>query len=144
MSQQHSVCLPEKRIEVKKNHNVNSISVVRTFFTAVAASFLLCVILFGKVEISKTFNEISKLDKQIAVLQSENIRLQTDFETKTSLSKVEDYAKNTLGLKKLDKSQIDYVEIQKENVVEVIGNNNKNPFVAVKNWFSNALEYIGV
>lgn len=135
--------LPVKRIQVRKNNAEKSVSAVKALVTAVAAFFLLCAILYGKVEISQTFNQTSDLTQQLAVLNNENTRLQTDLEAKTSISNVEDYAENVLGLKKLDISQREYIEIEKENVIGVVDDSNKNPFVEVKNWVSNILEYIG-
>jgi len=133
---------PERKIQVKKNTNTKTVSAVKALITAIAAFFLLCAILYGKVEASQIFNETSKLNTQLAVVSNENVSLQTDLESKTALTNVEEYA-NSMGLKKLDKSQTICVEVQKENVITVVGDNSNNPFVSVKNWFSGVLEYIG-
>ena len=77
------------------------------------------------------------------MLVGDNDTMKAEIETKTSLGKVEEYAENKLGLKKLDKSQIEYVEVPKENVAEVIKPKDEGFAVKMKNWFYNALEYIG-
>ena len=60
------------------------------------------------------------------------------------MTKVEEYARNELGLVKLDKSQIEYVEVNNEAVANVIEQKDRSVFVRIKNWFVSVLEYIGL
>ena len=55
----------------------------------------------------------------------------------------EEYAENELGLKKLDKSQIEYVTVESDSVAKVVKAEDDNVFVKIKHWFSSVLEYIG-
>ena len=48
-----------------------------------------------------------------------------------------------LGLKKLDKSQIEYVTVESDSVAKVVKAEDDNVFVKIKHWFSSVLEYIG-
>ncbi len=134
---------PEKRIQVRKNSPQPSVSVFKSVLLAVASLFLLCAIINGKVETSKLYRESAVVDKQLANITSENARLETEYQGKTSIQAVENYAETKLGLVKLDESQREYIKIQKENVIEVVKNNDTNIFVSVKNWFTDVLEYIG-
>ncbi len=134
---------PEKKIQVKKNTAAKTLSATRAFVTALAALFLLCAILYGKVETNKVYSETADYNKQLSVLTSDNARLQAHIESKTSIKNVEDYAQNVLGLKKLEKTQIEYIQLQKDNVIQVVNNDNQNVFVSIKNWFNGVLEYIG-
>lgn len=134
---------PEKRIQVKKNTaDIHTVSAVKSFITAVAALCLLCAILYGKVQISQMYGEASDLNKQLDNISIANASMETELESKTSIQSIEDYAVNTLGLKKLDNNQKDYVQVQKENKIEVVQEDD-NVFVSIKNWFKGALEYIG-
>lgn len=134
---------PERRIQVRKNTaEIQTVSAIKAFLLAVAALCLLCAILYGKVEISKLYGENAALNRQLTNLKSSNVALETQLEEKTSLQAIEDYAENTLGLKKLDNSQKDYVHVQKENKIEVVKEDD-NVFVSVKNWVKDVLEYIG-
>ena len=65
--------------------------------------------IYGRVEISSLCSEQTRQEEQLAQLQGENVSLQSELAQKTNMSKVEEYAENELGLKKLDKSQIEYV-----------------------------------
>lgn len=134
---------PEKRIQVKKTTKVKTISASKSLITAIAALFLFCSILYGKVEMSRLYNESADSRNQLALLNSENVRMQTAIEGKTALKNVEIYAEEVLGLQKLDKAQIQYVELQKDNIIEVVEKKNQNIFVAIKNWVGDVVEYIG-
>ena len=119
-------------------------SVVKFMFTAFVAAFLLCVILNGNAAQNAEFMEQSEISSQIAQLSEENARLQAQLETKTSLKNVEDYAENVLGLQKIDTAQMEYVELESTNVINVVEKEDKGVFVDLKNWFLDAMEYIGL
>jgi len=72
---------------------------------------------------------------------SENVRMQSELEAKMSMKNVEDYAENTLGLTKLDKSQIVYMEVQSDNVIEVAPE-KRSFFVTVRDKLDDLLAYI--
>ncbi len=137
----------EKRSDIKVKKN--PVPVVRresAFKFTVRAFFILavmCAVLYGKVESNALFNEISDLEDQLASLQSENITLAAEYEARTSLKNVEDYAENVLGLKKLDKAQIEYVEIPGDTVIEKVEIENKNIFIRIRSWFNEIKEHLG-
>ena len=102
---------------------------------------LMCGVLYSRVEDSRLQNEITAQTKQLELLRSENVRMQSEIEGKTSLKNVEDFAEDILGLKKLDKSQIEYVQLNTDNVVE-IPESETNIFVRIRNKFYGLLEYL--
>ena len=111
---------------------------------AVIVLALMAAMIFGKVEISSLYAQRTELDAQLTQLKSENVSLESELAQKTSMTKVEEYAENTLGLQKLDKSQIEYVEVDNGPVAEIVQSDDENIFVKIKHWFSGALEYIGL
>ena len=118
-----------------------SASAPKTIAAILTAGLLMCCILYGKVEASNIQNEISDKTKQVDLLYSENVRMQSEIEGRTSLKNVEYYAEKVLGLKKLDKSQIEYVQLQTDNIVE-IPHADANFFVKIKNKFFEIVEYL--
>lgn len=108
------------------------------------AFVLMGALIYGKVELSRITNEQSQLLATLAQLQENNLSLESELESKTSLVKVEDYAEKELGLVVLDKTQIEYVEIENDNVIEVIEKEDDGFFASIKNWFDEVLEYIGI
>lgn len=134
---------PQQKIKVEKVSNVKTVSVVKSLFTAFAAVLLLCAILNGKVETSKLYNDIAQLEGQYKVISSENTRMQTEIERKTSYENIEEKARINLGLKKLDNSQKEYLEVSNNSITKVVENKDKNVLIEIKDWFYGVLEYIG-
>lgn len=118
-----------------------SASTPKTIATILVAGVMMCCVLYSKLDVSRIQNEITAQTKAVELLRSENVRMQTEIEEKTSLRNVENFAENQLGLQKLDKSQMEYVELQTENVV-VIPENDTNIFVRISDKFNSILEYL--
>lgn len=131
---------PKPVIKAKKVQQ-KAVSVPKTFAAILFIGFIMCCILYGKVETNRVYNEIAAQNKAVDILYSENVRMQAEYEGRTSIKNVEDYAVNVLGLKKLDKAQIEYVQLQTENIVE-IPENDSNIFVKIQNKFYEILEYL--
>ncbi len=115
---------------------------IRITITGFITALLLMAIVFGRVELSKIYSEQSDLQSELSQLTEANLSLKSELESKTGLSQVEEYAEKTLGLQKLDKSQVEYVEVKTDAVIEPV-ETDENIFVAIKKWFQNVLEYIG-
>ncbi|NLZ46736.1 MAG: hypothetical protein GX896_08600 [Clostridiales bacterium] len=134
-------------IKHKRNPKPKGIALLKTikyFAVAMLAFAAMLAMIYGKVELSKITNEQSQLQQQLAELQENNLSLESELESKTNIVKVEDYAENVLGLAKLNKGQIEYVELQDHQVIEVVEKDDDNFFSNVKKWFDGVLEYIGI
>lgn len=127
----------ENNITVKKI-NAARISTLKIFFIAIAALVLLFCVVYGKVQISDMYNKINDQKNSLSVSESENARLKAEIEAFTSLKNIEEYAEN-IGLKKLDKAQIWYVNIQNDDVVK-IPEREENFFVKIQNAITSVLE----
>lgn len=134
---------PKREQVIKANQKAvaKSGSATKTVAAVFTAGMLMCAILYGKAEETTLQAQITALNSQIDIENSEKVRMQTEIEGKTSLQNVEEYAENVLGLKKIEKSQIEYVQLQTDDVVE-ISEPSTNIFVAIKNKFYDILEYL--
>lgn len=130
-----------KKIKVTKPRAESQGSAPKILVSAVAMGLLLGMVIYGKVEEASLHAEIAAETKNVDMLRSENVRMKSEIEGKSSIKAVEDYAENVLGMKKLDKSQIEYISIENGNVID-IPEANKNVFVWIKNGFNDFLEYI--
>lgn len=131
------------KIQVNRNTQAKPMAVRRLMFCGIMAAFLGLAVLFGQVESNRLFGEISQLRAEIKTLNADNAALAAEYDSRTSLKSVEEYAKDTLGLQKLDKSQIQYVEFEGNGVIEVVETEKENIFVRIKNWLENLGEYLG-
>ncbi|MGN1481446.1 hypothetical protein [Porcipelethomonas sp.] len=116
-------------------------SASKVFIIALSALLVFFCVIYGKVETNRIYRQISDANQKLESVQSENVRLQSELESKMTLKNVEDYAVNVLGLQKLDNSQIKYVQTQTDDIVE-IPEENKNIFVRAKEKVESFLEYI--
>lgn len=123
------------------NYNNKKHSNIGVAVCGLVVTILLFVMIYGKVQVSALYTQISQEREVVEILESENIRMQSQIEGNMSLKNVESYAEDVLGLKKLDKSQIVYIQIQNEDVVEVV-DTEQNIFVSIKEKFNSIIEYL--
>lgn len=117
-------------------------STVKTVAAVALAGALMCFVLYGKAEETCLQSEIASMNKAVDIEYSNGVRMKAELDGRTSIESVEDYAENVLGLKKLDKSQVEYVSLQNSDVIE-IAETESNAFVNIRNKFYELMEYLG-
>lgn len=105
----------------------------------------LAVVMFGTVIYSfdrrnTMYNKVSALNNELNIAEAENVRLQSELDSKMSAKNVEDYAENVLGMQKIDSSQIQYIEIQTDDVVN-IPEQDESLLARLKRLFDACVEY---
>lgn len=139
-----------KQIELK-NNNVSRYSeapdnesktgsVLMIVIVSVLAAALLGSVIYTLDRRNTVYNKVTSLNKQLSLAEAENVRLQSELESKMSAKNVEDYAENVLGMKKMDSSQIKYIKTQTDDVVN-IPEQKKGFFAKVKGFFDDCVEY---
>lgn len=106
---------------------------------------VLLAIVFSYMQLSALTNQNDKLKTRIATLQSEENALSAKKEQLYNLTYVEQYAKDVLGMVKLDKSQIVYMELAGGDRMEVTQTSAGHGSAFWKNIvrsFSAVLEYL--
>lgn len=93
----------------------------KLIIVAVFAVFLVGAVgtVVGYIQVTDLTKQVEEKNTQLAQLKSEYISLKTKKENSVDLSEVETYAENVLGLVKLDRSQEEYLELQKNDQVQV-------------------------
>ncbi len=105
------------------------------------ALVLFMVVINSYVELNEVYSEISSASSTLNELRSENVRMQTELEGQASIRNIKEYAEERLGLKKMDQSQIQYIQIQTEDEV-IIEEPEQNIFIKIKSWFNDLIEYL--
>lgn len=134
------------RIEHRVNRRSRSkvLPMVEIVTPAIVAVVLLAGVISNQIEVSKLTTEQSEMSAQLAQLQSNCADLEAQLASKTGITAVEDYAENQLGLTKLDKSQVEFVEIPAPTVSEVVKQEDEGFFSSVSSWFADLKEYFGI
>lgn len=102
------------------------------------------VILFNYMKVTELTNQNARLRAELETLESDGKALDAKREQVFNLSYVEDRARNALGMVKADKSQVEYLDLSQQDVVEIPGNQSGAPaFVGgfLKS-FNAVLEYL--
>ncbi len=78
-------------------------------------------IIYTRVQADEAQREITRLQKNITAIQSENVRLSMELSSKVSMDKVESYAEDTLGMVKAENYQITYIDLSEGDEVVLSG-----------------------
>ncbi len=79
-----------------------------------------------------------------AAAEEEYSLLQTRLESKVNTAYVEEYASTELGMAKVANSQINYLSVNTESLIEVSSDGTGTIFDSVSRWFGDLMEYIGL
>lgn len=90
------------------------VGAILVIFAGVAIASVSC-----HVRMTELRDQVEAERQQLRQLESEAVSLSAKKENNVDLGDVEDYAKNVLGLVKIDRSQEEYLELQKTDQVEV-------------------------
>lgn len=127
-------------IEMEKNEN-RHFPVFRMILTVFVCFAMLLAVIYSNVQHLQISQQITAKQKELTDLQSENVRMQSEIAGKTSNKNIQEYAENVLGMRVIDASQIEYVQIQTSDVVD-IPEEEQNLFVKAKEWFDGLVEYL--
>ncbi|MEA4911147.1 MAG: hypothetical protein VB092_00845 [Oscillospiraceae bacterium] len=85
--------------------------------SVLAVFLLMCATVYSRMMLTETTARINSSTQTLKTLQSENAYLSYQLESTVSLKNAEEYAINELGLVKLGSGQIEYVNLQQEDVI---------------------------
>ena len=88
------------------------------FYIAIGFSILFAISYQNSL-ITESFNQKEELKRDLAAIEKENEQLKVNIEKSLNLNKVEQSAKEMLGMQKLDNSQKVYINLPKQDYIEV-------------------------
>ena len=104
----------DKNTEIKKSKK----SKVKLVISIAVTFAVLLAISYQNSLITENFSQKENLKKQLSAIQKENEQLKVNIEKSLNLNKVEQSAKEMLGMQKLDNSQKVYISLPKQDYVE--------------------------
>ena len=132
---------PERKPQIKMMQNeAKSGSVMTIILVSVLAAILLGSVIYSLDRRNTVYNEVASLNNELTHMEAENVRLQSELESRMTAKNVEDYAENVLGMKKMDSSQIVYIKIQTDDVVN-IPQPEESLGTKIKKFFESCVEY---
>lgn len=117
-----------------------SSSVVNIILVSLLSAVLLGSVVYSFDRRNTVYNQVASKTNELSHAEAENIRLQSELESRMTARNVEDYAENVLGLQKIHSSQIKYIKIQTTDVVN-IPEQDQGIVGKVKGFFKKCVEY---
>ncbi len=77
--------------------------------------------IYSRVQVDELDQQLDEINRQISVLESDNTRRNMELNASVSLERVDEYARNQLGMVKISDYQVNYVRLSEEDAVEVSG-----------------------
>ena len=112
-------------IQTKKTNTkpVNSkISTFKIFTISCLVLSFFCIYIYGHVMYDEAVREYSAYKNKLVLMQMNNVKLDSELKSKFSLRDVEDFAVNKLGMRKVEKNQVVYIELKGKDEVILCDN----------------------
>lgn len=130
----------DPQIEHHKNDQKSNGSMVTIIIVSLLAALLLGSVIYSLNRRNTMYNKALSTNSELELVMAENVRLQSELDSRISAKNVEDYAENVLGMQKIDSSQIKYIKIQTSDVVN-IPEKPKGLAAKIKSLFDRCVEY---
>ena len=124
----------------RRDTEARSGSVMTIIVVSALAALLLGTVIYSLDRRNTAYNRVAKMNQELSRVEAENVRLQSELESKVSAKNVEDYAENVLHMRKIDSSQIKYIKIQQDDEVS-IPEKDKSLKAKISNFFDGLVEY---
>lgn len=120
--------------ELPRVHKRSPMKAVSIVLVALIAMIPVVTLIGLNAKITEVNEEIMRLDTQISRVTGDNTRLELEIERMMSIKNVEDYAITELGMQKLSRNQIEYIQLNQEDKIEV-GKKSESLFSKFMSWF---------
>lgn len=84
-------------------------------------------LLYSRLRVDELTREVDTATAELSLAQAETVRLNAALDSMISLEKVENYAKNDLGMTKVEGYQIEYIDLSGADSVSVSGQKSVKP-----------------
>ena len=111
--------VPAKRTDTQKQKEARSAtanSLLILIFAAVIMA-MLCLQINAGAKSYEISRKIAAVESEIEAAKSENVRLNAQLNSFTSIGNVDDYATRVLGMSKIESYQVEYIDLSQDDGV---------------------------
>lgn len=138
--QQHDEELKTRSLRAIKNRRKQkSVAPVKFILDAVAVIAVALIMIYSQVVLTELTAEVNSYESKISALDTERMRLEGELEASTSIKTLEETAEKSLGLSKIDSSQIEYVNLTGEDEISVAKTGGK---YLIEQYWNDFIEFI--
>lgn len=130
------VKMPRQKKEPQKKSKLSFGTLCKRGFTALVVVAFAMVLIHGYVTTNELTNSIATQQKKLSEAQSEYTQLQNAKSSKYNLEYVEQYAKNVLGMQKMQRNQVEYVQMNDGDKIEVLVDYGEGLWSTIRDFFA--------
>lgn len=112
--------LPKEKLEENRRPKIKPLKMIGIIFTFVILASLAGTYVYGQVQLTELTDSVNSAAKIIAEDQNAYTQLKMKSDSQLSVETVETYASQKLGMKKIDNSQIEPIELSKGDKIQVL------------------------
>lgn len=101
----------KSKSQLKHEQSLGFASALKIGIVALLSLSMLFGVLYTYAKKNELIHDISRLETQLAISQSENTRLNSELDALVSMSMIDQYAVEELGMTKMKSNQIRYIDV---------------------------------
>lgn len=134
------VKIPKRKLDENRRKKLNPFTLLSTSLIAIVSLFIISSVVYSQVQLTELTEQINVATKELQEKQSIYTQLQMKIESESSLRLVENYARNELGMQKIEPTQVEYITLSSGDKAEIKGDTSNNGiFDSIGKVFSNLL-----
>ncbi len=122
--------LPQEKLQKNSKNKVRPVRAVAVFATLAIMLGVVTSMVYSQVQLTELTAELNTTTKQLNESQSVYTQLKMKSDSQLSLNSIENFAKDKLGMRKLEQNQMEFVSLSQGDKGQVIQSNQG------ENWWS--------
>ncbi len=114
--------LPKEKLEQNRRSGINPAKAISGFLALAVMLGIVGTIVYGQVQLTELTEQLNAATKTYSENKSVYTQLKMKSDSQLSLQAVESYATAKLGMKKIEQSQVQPVELSKGDKTQVVQN----------------------
>ena len=115
--------IPQEKLKKNRKTKVKPVRAIAGFMTLAIMLGVVTSMVYSQVQLTELTEQINTASKQLSENQSIYTQLKMKSDSQLSLNSVENYAKDKLGMRKLEQNQMEFVSLSQGDKGKVIQNN---------------------
>ncbi|HHV32307.1 MAG: hypothetical protein E7518_00245 [Ruminococcaceae bacterium] len=129
--QDNIIKLPKEKLEQNRRPKVSPVKAVSAFLAMIVMLGIVGTIVYGQVQLTELTEQLNSATKTLNEQKSVYTQLKMKSESQFSLQAVESYATDKLGMKRIEQSQVEPIELSKGDKTQVVQSGNQNWFTSL-------------
>lgn len=127
--------ITEKELRRARRKNINPLKVGVLLVCITMGFSLVAYSVYGQVQLTELTEKINAAQKSLTQLESTEVQLQMQATSNMNVSELEEYAKNELGMEKINRSQMTYINLASEDQGAVLVEDKSNFWEKICSFF---------